>query len=235
MSITLIVTLVFAPSLFWFGYFYYHDRFKPEPPILTALSYLLGFFSGWLCLQSYESFFSRYKIPLGDSGLVGMNLSFLLYCILVVGLVEELFKFVPFWVMTRFSDFNEEIDGIFYASAVALGFASYENIHYLPQLTGFVLVGRAFASPLSHTIFASVWGYLVGRKRVHGQRIWPAAVIGVGLASVSHGLFDFLTFSPVWRLLGALMLLVLWLWRIKTSEMIAAKGVVKVRDPFFRK
>lgn len=224
MPIALIVALVFAPSLFWFGYFYYHDRFKPEPPILAALSYLLGFFSAWLCMGFNEIFLSRVVFTGAEAGFDSLNVSFLIYSVLAVGLVEELFKFAPFWVMTRFSDFNEEIDGIFYSSAVALGFASFENIYYLPQLAGFALVGRAFASPLSHTVFASVWGYLAGRKRAQGQPVWLAAVVGVGLAAFFHGLFNFLTFSPLWRLLGALMLLLLWIWRIRTSELIAARG-----------
>lgn len=231
MNVSTIVTLVFAPALFWFGYFYYHDRFRPEPPILTALSYLLGFFSAWLCLNFYDSFLTGYAYPGDGADIARLDLPFLLYCIVGVGLVEELFKFAPFWVMTRFSDFNEEIDGIFYASAVALGFASFENIYFLPQLTGFALFGRAMASPLSHTVFASVWGYLVGRRRVLGRKTWPAVLAGVGLAALFHGLFDFFTFSPVWRLLGALLLLLLWLWRIRTSEIIAAKGALRTDRP----
>jgi RsiW-degrading membrane proteinase PrsW (M82 family) len=123
----------------------------------------------------------------------------------------------------RFSDFNEEIDGIFYASACALGFASYENVHYLPGLAGLSLFGRAFASPLTHTIFASVWGYWVGRARLRKKKFWPAVCKGVGLAALLHGLYDFLTYSPLLRLFSALLILAAWLWRIHTSELLAKK------------
>ncbi|MCJ7525085.1 MAG: PrsW family intramembrane metalloprotease [Candidatus Aminicenantes bacterium] len=105
-------------------------------------------------------------IPIDPEPIRGLNLQFLLYCVFVVGLVEEVFKFLPFLIIMRFSDFDDELDGIFYASACALGFASYENVHYLPGLAGFALLGRAFASPLSHSVFASVWGHLIGRRPV---------------------------------------------------------------------
>jgi RsiW-degrading membrane proteinase PrsW (M82 family) len=46
----------------------------------------------------------------------------------------------------------------------------------------------------------------------------------VGLAALLHGLFDFLTFSPLLRLFSALLILVVWFWRIRMSEMLARKG-----------
>ncbi len=140
---------------------------------------------------------------------------------MVVGLVEEIFKFLPFLAVMRFSDFNEEADGIFYATACALGFASYENVHYLPGLAGFALYGRAIASPLSHSIFAAIWGHRVGVAYIRGTRLWPAIFKGVGLAALLHGLFDFFTLSPLLRIFSALLVLVLWLWRIRTVERLA--------------
>jgi RsiW-degrading membrane proteinase PrsW (M82 family) len=223
MSIRLVLILIFAPAVFWIGYFYYHDRFKPEPLILTAFTFLLGFLSGWLCLRFYDILLPLLGIPFNPESLRGFNLPFLGYCIVVVGLVEEIFKFLPFLVIMRFSDFNEEIDGIFYASACALGFASYENVHYLPGLAGFALFGRAFASPLTHIIFASVWGYMVGSARIRKKRFWSAVFQGLGLAALLHGLYDFLTYSPLLRLFSALLILAAWLWRIRTSELLAKK------------
>ncbi|MBN2346803.1 MAG: PrsW family intramembrane metalloprotease [Candidatus Aminicenantes bacterium] len=230
MSIGLALTLIFAPAVFWIGYAYYHDRIKPEPLVLTAFSYFLGFLSGWLCLHAYDILLPVLGIPADPERMPGLSLEFLLYCIVVVGLVEEAFKFLPFLAaVTRFSDFNEEIDGIFYASACALGFASYENLFYLPALTGFALYGRAIASPLSHTVFASVWGHAVGTACVRRQRLWPAILRGVGLAALLHGLFDFLTLSPLLRLFSALLLLAVWLWRIRTVESLARKQMPESR------
>lgn len=225
MSLLLLFSLIFAPAVFWVGYFYYHDRFKPEPLVLTGFSYLLGFLSGWLCLRAYDLLVPIFNLSVDIDAIAGLNLSFLLYCILVVGLVEEVFKFIPFRLMMLFSDFNEEIDGIFYSAAVALGFASFENIYYLPALTGSALFGRAIASPLTHTIFATIWGAWVGSRHVHRKPLWPVILGSIALAALLHGLYDFLTFSPpLLRILGALLLLVLWLWRIRTSEWMVQKN-----------
>jgi RsiW-degrading membrane proteinase PrsW (M82 family) len=219
MSIGLALALIFAPAAFWIGYAYYHDRVKPEPLVLTAFSYFLGFLSGWLCLRAYDILLPVLGIPADPSSLQGLNLKFLAYCIVVVGLVEELCKFIPFLAaVTRFSDFNDESDGIFYASACALGFASYENVFYLPSLWGFARYGRAIASPLSHVLFATIWGHFVGVACVRGRRLLPAILKGVGLAALLHGLFDFLTLSPLLRIFSALLVLAIWLWRIRVSE-----------------
>jgi RsiW-degrading membrane proteinase PrsW (M82 family) len=221
MSIELALALIFVPAAFWIAYAGYHDRFKPEPLVLTAFSYLLGFLAGWLCLRAYAVLLPVLGIPGDPAPLAGLNLEFLLYCIVVVGLVEEAFKFLPFLAVMRFSDFNGETDGIFYATVCALGFASYENVHYLPALSGFALYGRAMASPLSHSVFAAIWGQRVGVARIRGARLRPAIIQGVGLAALLHGLFDFLTLSPLLRIFSALLILVLWLWRIRTVERLA--------------
>lgn len=225
MSIGLALALIFGPAAFWIAYAYYHDRGRPEPLVLAAFSYFLGFLSGWLCLHAYDLLLPALGLSADVERVQGLSLEFLLYCLLVVGLVEELFKFLPFLAaITRFSDFNDESDGIFYATACAVGFASYENLFYLPLLSGFALYGRAFASPLSHAVFASLWGHWVGVARVRRQGLWPAAVKGVGLAALVHGLFDFLNLSPALRILSALLLLIAWLWRIRTVERLGKQG-----------
>ncbi|NIO48972.1 MAG: PrsW family intramembrane metalloprotease, partial [Candidatus Aminicenantes bacterium] len=59
------------------------------------------------------------------------RIQFLFYSIGITGIVEEFFKFLPFIiVIARFKSFDEKIDGIIYASVIALGFASYENMGY---------------------------------------------------------------------------------------------------------
>jgi hypothetical protein len=46
---------------------------------------------------------------------------------------------------------------------------------------------------------------------------------GVGLAALLHGLFDFLTLSPLLRIFSALLILGIWLWRIRTVERLAKR------------
>jgi RsiW-degrading membrane proteinase PrsW (M82 family) len=138
--------------------------------------------------------------------------------------LEEFFKFLPFLVIiATFKCFDEKIDGIIYASVIALGFASYENMGYLVYLSGFELFGRAFASPLTHTIFSSIWGYAVGNAYIHKKSILKASLTGVLLAAFLHGIFNFFTTSFVLRIFSALVILIVWIWRIRIMEKLSKR------------
>jgi RsiW-degrading membrane proteinase PrsW (M82 family) len=225
LSIELVIAAIIAPALFWTCYFYYKDRLQPEPLLKFGSAFLLGLAAAYGCLKLYD------LLPLAGVGLdpealtTGRNqLSFLALNLGVIGPLEEFSKFVPFdLVALRFREFDEKTDGIIYASAVALGFASFENIGYLSFLQGFDLFGRAVASPLTHAVFASVWGYSVGCAFLKKKKIILPALAGILLAGLCHGLFNFFTAAPKLRLFGALIILSLWLWVIAKLE-IKKKG-----------
>ncbi len=87
---------------------------------------------------------------------------------LVVPVVEELLKFsmVALFVY-RDKEFNEPMDGIVYATATALGFATLENIVYvfdLQTISSLFITGsiRAILSVPGHALFAVFWGYGLG-------------------------------------------------------------------------
>jgi len=152
---------------------------------------------------------------------------FFFYALLAVGVVEELAKFLPFaLICLRFREFDERIDGIIYASAVGLGFAACENLVYLQFVDGPALLGRAFASPLIHAMFASIWGDAVARARLAGRSIVRASAIGLAVAAAVHGLYDFLVLavSPVLRPVTAAIVLLIWLWRIRLIERLQAEA-----------
>ncbi len=219
MTIWLILSGIVAPAIFWIGYFYYKDRLQPEPLVKVGLSYLMGFGAAFFCFQTFQ-LLPCIGIPSDPSALmVNGGRPFLYYCICVVGGLEELFKFLPFLVvLTFFKDFDEEIDGIIYASVIALGFASFENLDYLVLLAGFELFGRAVATPLTHSIFASIWGYKVGLAFYKKTSLVKAAAVGLSLSAVSHGLFDFLNLSAAYRIVSAILILFIWIWQIRLLE-----------------
>ena len=115
--------------------------------------------------------------------------AFAVYAVLAVGVVEETAKLLPFALnVMRFEHFDEPIDGIIYASFIALGFAAYENVHYLFLVSPMEAVLRGFASPLVHAVFVSIWGYMGARAMLRKCRVWPALLLGLGVSSLSHGL-----------------------------------------------
>lgn len=228
MTVSLIISGIIAPALFWIGYLYYKDRSQPEPVLNIGITYILGFAAAYVCFNSY-SLLPLLGLPEDASILMEEHgLPFLLYCLGVVGFLEELLKFLPFiFIVVRLRAFDERVDGIIYASVIALGFASYENLHYLPLLDGFSRFGRAIASPLTHTIFASIWGYSAGLAYLEyksgktGQarrRTWLASVIGLVIASLLHGIFDYLTTSPTLRIVSTAVIIVIWGWQLRRIE-----------------
>ena len=219
MTWIIIVAGLIAPAIFWIGYFYYKDRYLPEPPLEAGISYILGFFAAFACIKVF-GLLPLLNIPYDPGILMEHNrLLFFFYCIGVVGLLEEFFKLLPFLVVIiHFNAFDEKIDGIIYSSIIALGFATFENINYLVEMSGWQLFGRAFASPLTHTIFASIWGYSIAHAKFSRKSVIKASLKGLLVATLMHGLFDFLTLTPTLRILSALTILVIWIWRIRVIE-----------------
>jgi RsiW-degrading membrane proteinase PrsW (M82 family) len=213
------VSAVIAPALIWIVYFYYKDRFRPEPWRNLGLTYLLGLIAAFACLHFFK-LLPYLDIPEDPSALMeSRGWSFLIYSIGITGLVEEVFKFLPFLlIVLRLKDFDEKIDGIVYASVIALGFASYENSRFLAYMGGFELFGRAVASPLTHTVFSSIWGYSVGIAHIRHKSLALASIGGLSLAAVAHGSFNFFTTSPVLRIGSSLLILAIWIWRIQAME-----------------
>jgi len=219
MTVWIILSGIIAPAVFWSGYLYYKDRFQPEPIRNLGITYILGLLAAYACMKFY-GLLPLVGIPDDPSALMEtQSLEYFFYSLGVIGLVEELFIFLPFlFIILRLKAFDETIDGIVYASSIALGFASFENIYYLKYLEGFELFGRAFASPLTHTIFSSIWGYTVGKARIHGKSLFKASLIGLSIAALVHGVFDFLTISPTLRIAASLIVLIIWIWRIRVME-----------------
>ena len=225
MTVTLVLSAIIAPALFWTAYFYYKDRFRPEPLLKFGASYVLGFAAAFGCLKLYDLLaFTGVPNAYGAQLLTPERGAYLAVCLLLTGPIEELCKFIPFFlVILRYREFDEKTDGIIYASAVALGFASFENLGYLGYLGGFELFGRAVASPLTHAVFSSVWGYAVASAKLRGKNIFVPALGGLSLSAFFHGLFNFFTTSVALRLLGALLILGLWLWVIFKFEKASAE------------
>lgn len=210
-----IVLGVLGPALFWIAWLYYKDRYQPEPLWAIGLAYGLGLAAALVAMWGYEVS-ARVGLP-EDPFLLAQRSRgwFLLYAVGFVGVWEELCKLVPFvLVVMRLCAFDEVIDGIIYASAIALGYASLENLLYLPELEGPALYGRAIAAPLVHTMFSSVWGLALARARIAGQPLWRPAVIGVAAAAVIHGLYDFVALSPVLQPAAAAVIAAVWTWRL---------------------
>jgi RsiW-degrading membrane proteinase PrsW (M82 family) len=209
-----IILLAAAPSLFWLWIFYRRDRWEPEPKALVFKVFLAG------ALTSVPAWLLQVFLPGPDHPI---------YEYLVrVALVEEACKLIPVMVVAlRSRQINEPMDGIIYAVAAALGFATVENVLYALWLGPAILVARAFTSTLAHVALSGLVGYQIGRWRMGRSpiHVWIAFFAVVGL----HGAYDLLLVSgagqvssaTVARLTVLLMipaLLGLLFWAIRLAD-----------------
>jgi RsiW-degrading membrane proteinase PrsW (M82 family) len=209
---------VILPVLFWAAYHYYHDRFLPEPALKLLLAMALGVGAFYLGLSMYWAL-GLANLRYDAFALAAGNLPGLLaYAILVIGPLEELAKLIPFLlVILRLPDFDEPIDGIIYASFIALGFGAMENLYLLRGLDGFEAWGRAFAGPALHVVFASIWGYYIGRRYLCRRPIWPVVLASFAVSALVHGIYDFVVIglAPEALPFTALLIAGIWVWRLK--------------------
>ena len=188
-----ILTLAFSPGLFWLWLIYRRDKYRPEPRALVIRTFLLGAAVA-LPVSLIESMLypgSTEDILTGPA-----NLATVAYvAFIVAGLTEELGKYLVVRHTIYGSPyFDEPMDGLIYASAAALGFASLENVGYLITYgSGLILVRGPF-STLAHVLFSAMWGYSLGRQKLLHSPGSLLVLLGLIGAVAAHGLFDFLLF-----------------------------------------
>lgn len=223
----LLVFAVLLPLAFWFAYHYYHDRHRPEPVVNLLIALALGAAASCIAGLGYTSLGLMGLRP-DVVALAATNLPGLFaVAVLSIGLVEEVAKMLPFLlVLVRLPDFDEPLDGVLYASFLAMGFALVENVYYLETLTLNQAVARGFAGPVVHMVFASLWGYRIGLARLTGGSVAGAALIWLPLSALLHGLYDFIVLAGGdWALVAASLLIAgLWIWRLALVVRLGRAG-----------
>ena len=228
MQQALLIAPIVLPILFWAGYHYYKDRHLPEPIGHLVLAFMLGALAAGVSQSLYIGL-----EPLGlrfDAGYLAETntLGLLAYCLLAIGPIEELSKLLFFvLIIIRFEEFDEPLDGIIYASFVGLGYAAIENWQYLDYLTPLEAAARGFASPVVHIVFASIWGYWIGRAYAAQESLLRAALIGFVLAALLHGLYDFIVLLKPYSALpcAALLIVSVWVWRLYAIRQLRRQGL----------
>lgn len=203
-----LLAVAVVPGIFWLWYFLRRDVLRPEPRHLIVRMFFLGVLAGvgaavlehltlgTLVLQFEQWHYRRILVTAG-----------------LIGLIEEGMKFAAvYFGIYRHAAFDEVIDGIIYAVAASMGFATLENIAYV--LEGGLGVGalRAVLSVPGHAFFAAVMGYNMGRAKFAGPREWEWLATGVLLAALAHAAYDAVILTQT-ALALAVVPIVAVLWR----------------------
>lgn len=203
----LLLLLAIGPAVFWLWYFYHKDRYEPEPLAWILMVYILGM---------------AVTIPVAlVEGFIALFLGDFFITVLIAPVVEEAGKFlVVRRTVYETGEFDEPVDGIVYAAAAGLGFATLENIIYvfsaLETSVAFAIqtgLVRALISVPGHVLFSAMWGYALGRARfLPASRRRGIILGGLVLAMASHALFNFLLYTTVgFALLVLIVVPFLWI------------------------
>jgi protease PrsW len=208
------VAFAAAPALLWLLYFRAQDIDEPEPRSFVFVLYLAGaLVAGPVASFAVDLVLVPDVASAPDFDRFGA--ARLVTALLVVGVAQELTKYlVVRYTVYPLPDLGDPLDALVYATAVALGFATYRSHQYLSTLDGHVLLSvgaaRVVVTTLAHACFSAVVGLAFGwakfASRTPGRR---ALVLGAGLlaAVALNGLFAVvegaiaitgLDFSP-WR------------------------------------
>lgn len=128
-----------------------------------------------------------------------------------VGPREEICKFIAFlgisWGFKKIK--THPVATMYYMGIVGLGFAMFENLHYVFRYGSDILYTRTFTSTLAHMIFSMFLGYWLGLSQVDNRKYGNRSIFGfymfkykklktviytfIGLlcAATFHGLWNF--------------------------------------------
>ncbi|MBS2038291.1 PrsW family intramembrane metalloprotease [bacterium] len=220
----LLVGLVMAclPVPLYVGLALWIDRYEPEPPHLLLMAFMWG-----ACLAVCASyilntinsvyFYQATHDAAAASALGG---------IISAPIVEESTKglclfFLFFW---KRKEFDGIVDGVVYATMVALGFAMTENIQYYGSAirsggdaAGALFVLRGMMSPYSHPLFTSMTGIGLGWAAQSDRWL-------VKLFAPVTGLFLAMALHATWNLTATVHIQA-WLAAYALVMMPAALGV----------
>ncbi|MBM3459134.1 MAG: PrsW family intramembrane metalloprotease, partial [Armatimonadetes bacterium] len=195
---------------------------RPEPVWMVCLA-VAGGVAAFFAADRIEARLLPFGISLEPSLVERARLAFL-----IAGPVEELVKFAAVLILIwPWTHFDETLDGIVYAAAAGAGFALWENFAFMKVEGPHVILARGPIGTGAHVLFAVLWGGALGFSgHLKGwlPRIWHVGV-GLVLASLAHGTFNFITFSvgqeiTVWQArayqVGLLAVCAFFLrWRIR--------------------
>ncbi|MGN7468912.1 glutamic-type intramembrane protease PrsW [Brevibacillus sp. SAFN-007a] len=200
-----------APGIAIMSYFYLRDSLEPEPISMVIRSFIFGMLLviPIMVLQYIMQTEWNWR-----SGVVAE--------IIQSAVVEEFFKWmVIFFTAYKHVEFDEPYDGIVYAVAVSLGFATLENLFYLIINGLNIAFWRALLPVSSHALFAVWMGYYLGRAKFSQKKeqerafLWLSITLPIGL----HALYNAIFLSiQNWLVVIVPFMLVLWWQGLKKVQ-----------------
>lgn len=184
------VLLALVPAAIWMVFFYLQDRIEPEPKGFVFGVFILGgLLAAAINTPLLENVFQISKWIYANTAAT------ILGSILVVGFTQEFLKYAAVrYSIFNSGEFDEATDGVIYATAAGLGYATILNIQFVISNGGVDLGSSAIhmaVVALAQASFASISGYFLGRAKFENRAVWWMP-LGLTLAATANGLFNWL-------------------------------------------
>ncbi|WP_018130756.1 glutamic-type intramembrane protease PrsW [Effusibacillus pohliae] len=220
MILLMIAVAAIAPGIALLSYFYLRDRYEAEPLRTVLWSFALGMVSVLPVTVLQQLLEQLVESPY-------------LHILLVAAGIEEAVKFVILLLFIRTSkEVNELYDGILYAVAISLGFATVENfVSLLPH--GWQLAAiRAVLPVPSHALFAVVMGYYAGKAKFsHAWVKFRLLCQSFFSAWLLHAAYDLiLSGRHLWQAAMLPFMIGLWILGLRKVKAAQDKSPFKPQD-----
>ena len=174
------------------------DRYEAEPLWMLATA----FFYGALIATFFAFLFNTTSQEIATALTQDAEAGSAFAAVVSAPIVEEIGKAVILFIFFFWqkNEFDGVVDGIVYASMVALGFAMTENILYYGKAAAggggealtLVFILRGFFAPFSHPLFTSLTGIGLGLARQSNNIVVKllTPVVGLLMAIFMHSIWN---------------------------------------------
>ncbi len=217
-SVSVLLLLAVAPTIFLLWFFYNQDRYKHESKKILAITFFLG------ALMIFPAIilelWLKLLFPEGNT-----LLAIFIYYLFEVALIEESLKFFAVRIYAYNSRmFVEPMDGLILGVAAALGFATVENILYVLGYGLLTAIIRAVISVPSHALYGAIIGFYLGEAKFKKKPL--LALKGLAAAIVLHAIFDTVasTLPSVISIVALVAFVILVYYRVVKGEIRKAES-----------
>jgi RsiW-degrading membrane proteinase PrsW (M82 family) len=211
-----VISAAVAPAIALLSFFYLKDKYETEPLSLVVKVYIFGVLLVFPVMVIQFGFQEEMSIPLFADAFF------------VSGALEEFLKwFLVFYGAYLHEEFNEPYDGIVYATALSLGFASLENIFYLYTFGIEEALIRALLPVSGHALFGVIMGFYLGKgKFSSGRKKKIYLSLSLILPIFLHGTFNFLLLSSTKYIFFYMFPFMIFLWWFALRKVKLANSTI---------
>ena len=198
--VALLIGMVFAtiPVPVYVTLVLWIDRYESEPMWMLGTAFFWGALVAVFIAFVFNTAGGLAIAAMTQSERAGNAASAVVFAPIVEESAKALILFILFF--WKKDEFDGVLDGIVYASMVALGFAMTENIQYYGKavLQGggagltVIFIIRGFFAPFSHPLFTSMTGIGLGlsRQTTNQALKFMAPVVGLSMAMIMHAIWN---------------------------------------------